>query len=437
DPTRTDAFQAVTSILVDSKNWLALRDAYVNFINAVSQAGSQDVKLLAVLLQRLGDLSRIQLDNFDDAIVAYDQAVQLVPHDMELREKIVALSERNPEYYDKAAEHLAFMRQLTPDDPVLLTRIGMLAMRRKEIDQAFCIFRSLDYAGVELEAKPKRFVQQLSMSKYRAPASGLSLKMMSSHVFDPQLDWRISKVFSIINPVLEEYLGESRSKYGLRRRDRVRVEEQLVFNNIYRSIGGALGYGDQLPELWRRPEQLGLINGALIPKGLIAGDDLLGRTNEKMISFVVAKQLFLFLNPFYLAAIRPLDELQGVFMLALALAEPGKFPNIPTNNDVFKLMSKKIRGEQLDRLRKAVQVLTAQEQGVDLGMWLERVEDSSNRVGFIFCDDLATCEQYLDTEPQRISQRTVTARMQSLVEYSLSSTYAELRAELGLTISSK
>ncbi|CAN0571863.1 unnamed protein product, partial [Laminaria digitata] len=224
-------------------------------------------------------------------------------------------------------------------------------------------------------------------------------------------------------------------------RARIKLDEQLTFNTIYRSIGGLLQYPN-LPELWRKPEQPGLINGALVPDGMIVGDEMLGSGREKHVAFVIGKQLFLFLAPFYLAAIRHSD-LYAFFMLAMNLSFPDKYP-IDLQGELgsaHKAMSKAIRGEQYARLQKAIQVVMANYESADMSharqitsRWQEAVEDSANRAGFIFCDDLQVCEDYLNNEPQKTSGRTVADRMRALAEFSMSDEYVELRSILGINV---
>lgn len=441
DPTRLDAFKIVTSILVDSKEWEELKGAYINLIAALKKSGSEDTNLLVVLWQNLGELYHTHLENKKEAVVAFDQASRLMPRNVEMHEKITGLTEKDGEFLDMALEHLAALRVLQPGDYNVLDRIGRVYLRKKEIDHAYCVFRSLDYLGAPLDDKAKGFVGRFQKPIYKAPKQALTFELMQRYIFSNELDSAISKVFTLIKPPLAEWAGQTRSKYGLRRRDRIKLDEPLTFNNIYRSVGDLLQYPN-LPELWRKPEQDGLINGALVPDGMIVGDEMLGSGREKHVAFVIGKQLFLFLAPFYLAAIRHSD-LPAYFMLAMNLSFPDRY-NVPLQGDMqsaHKMMGKAIRGEQFARLQKAVQVVMANQEGSDFQVvgqfvtrWTEAVEDSANRAGFIFCDDLKVCEDYLNAEAQQISRRSVSDRMRSLAEFSMSDEYVELRSILGINV---
>lgn len=441
DPSRLDAFKIVTSILVDARDWEELKSSYVTLIGALKKRGDEDPALMVVLWQNLGELYNTHLENRSEAIIAFDQASKLMPQNFEAHEQVVELTEKDGEYLEVALNHLGAMRALKPGDFEIIDRIGRVYLRQKEVDKAYCVFRSLTFLGAPIDDKAAGFVERFQKPIYKAPKQPLTLELMKRYIFHDQLDPNISKVFTLIKPALAEWGGQTRSKYGLRRRDRIKLDEQLTFNNIYKSIGNLLQYPN-LPELWRKPDQPGLINGALIPDGMIVGDELLGSGREKHVAFVIGKQLFLFLAPFYLAAVRPTD-LSAFFMLAMNVAAPERH-EMPLSGDMqsaHKALAKMMRGEPLARLQQAVQVVLSSKQGSDYShvnqftsLWLEAVEDSANRAGFIFCDDLSVCEDYLKVEPQVISQRPVKDRMRALADFSMSDEYVELRSILGINV---
>jgi tetratricopeptide (TPR) repeat protein len=434
DPSRLDAFKTVASLLVDAKDWEGLESAYLGLLTATKAMPNPNVNVMVVLWQNLGELYRTQLNRPHDAIIAYDQASQLLPQSIDIHEMVAQLAEKEADHQELALVHLQAIRVLDPSRHDALERIGRVFLRQKQIDRAYCVFRALPALNHPLEDRARQFVERFQRPTFRAPNAPLAAELMRRHIYSDKLDRRLGEVFALLKPGLEEWTGEDKAKYDLKRKDRVEIEQDLVFNKIYRSIGALLGYRE-LPEIWRKPQQPGLINGALIPEGLIAGDALLGSGREKHIAFTCAKQLFLFMPAFYLAAIRPQSDLQGFFRLGLALTLPGyDFPKDPNSQAVFKMVQKKVQGQQLERLKTLLQGLSSQEGGVDIGLFVEAVEDSANRVGFLFCDDLQAAAECLRDEPQRISARPVSERMRTLIEWTLTDDYAALRAQLGLAV---
>lgn len=434
DPTRLDAFKVVTALLVDSKDWEGLEIAYLQLIAANQDLEEPDEKLLTVLWQKLGDLYLHHLERPGEALTAYDQASELAPRSFELHQNVVDLAEGQAEFADIALEHLHAMNELDPTQIETYKRIGRVLLRRKEVDAAFLYLRTYQFLGGELADKAETFVGRLKSPMVKVPARELSMDLLKRFVFSTKMPGDISRVFGTIKPALTEWVGESRSKYGLKRRDRVKLRDPLAFNNLYQQIGASLGYSD-LPELWRKSDQPGLINGALVPEGMIVGDELLGSGREKHIAFSVGKQLFLFLAPFYLAAIRPLSDLQTFFLLATVLVKPEMdFDKDDASKQVIKQLKKNVRGDDLGRLDHAVSKVLATQGDIDVSTWVESVEDTANRVGFIYCDDLEVARDYLQSEPQQFSARSVDERMQSLAAYAVSPRYRTLRRELNLSV---
>lgn len=434
DPTRLDAFKVVTSLLVDAKDWQGLEGAYLQLIAANQELEAPDAKLLTVLWQKLGDLYANHLKRDAEAMTAYDQASSLLADNIELHQKVAELAEKDAEHADIALKHLHAIHALQPERLDVYDRIGRVLLRRREVDPALLYLRAFEFLGGELDTRASQFVQRFKSPMVRIPKRPLSMDLLKRFVFSTDMDADISRVFGTIKPALVEWVGESRSKYGLRRGDRVKLQEQLAFNNIYRQIGASLGFSE-LPELWRKTDQPGLINGALVPEGMVVGDELLGSGVEKRIAFIVGKQLFLFLAPFYLAAIRSLSDLQTLFLLATILVKPElDYDKDEPSRQAFKEMKRHVRHEALSRLEHAVHKILTEQGDIDLARWVESVEDSANRVGFIYCDDLDVARDYLQNEPQRISARSVDERMRSLAAYAVSERYRTLRQELNIAV---
>lgn len=434
DPTRLDAFKSVTAILVDARDWENLEQAYLQIITANQENPNADADLLAVLWEKLGDLYSDHLDRFDDAVFAYGQAVEHMPERRDLRLRLVELAEDREGQLDLAEEHLRVLMELSPQDSQWVDRLGRVYLRKKEIDHAYCMFRTLRVRGENLDAKAAGFLERFDSKIVRPIRGQINPSMMHRYIFAPGLDQTLNECFTLLTTALDDWTGESRRKYGLSRKDKVKLSDPLAFVNFYKSIGAALGYVD-LPDLWRKPDQVGLVNGALIPQGLLVGDASLSSGREKHIAFLVAKQLFLFMPSFYLATIRPLGDLQGFFVRAVALTKPEmNLAESFAKDSAFKAMKKTLKGPELEKLRQCVDQLTAGKKEVVLGPWVEAIEDSANRMGLLFCDDLEVARDCLREEPRCISQRSTKDRMRSLIDYSVSEKYLSLRSQLGIQV---
>ncbi len=438
DPTRLDAFTAVTSILVDAQDWESLEEAYVDVIAANREQPEPDRQLLGVLWQKLGELYGEHLGRSEDAVFAYEQALEYLPGRDGVRRRLIELAEEDEALLDRAADHLrTFVRQ-DRSNPEWIERLGKVYLRKKDADRAYCMFRALRAKGHPLEGKAKSFVDRFDSGLVKSIQGAINTPILKEYIFAPGMDMRLNRAFAVLKKGLRKWVGESRRKYGLGRRDRIKLKEQYAFVNFYKRVGSKLGYVD-LPRLWQSAEQAGMMNGALSKPGFIVSDELVKSAREKKIAFTVAKQLFLFLEPFYLAAIRPMSDLQAFFLLGVALVQPetgleDQFQQAKRYKKAYKKMRRRIDSDDQAKLKKAVDALTADGDEVVLGPWIEAIEDSANRLGLLFCDDLEVARECLMEEPQPLGERSVDQRMDELIEFSISEPYLELRPQLGISV---
>jgi hypothetical protein len=75
-----------------------------------------------------------------------------------------------------------------------------------------------------------------------------------------------------------------------------------------------------------------------------------------------------------------------------------------------------------------------QQQHLNLSKWLEMIEHSSNRLGFVLSNDLGAAVRCIKNEPGQFSKAPVQDRVRELVLYALSENYFKLRKALGLAI---
>ncbi len=435
DPSRFDAFKAITQILLEARDWPALERAYLQAIEDHQNREDAEREVLAVLWHKLGDLYDVHLDDVDAAATAYHRASEIVPNNLELHEKVAAICEERPEQSELAIEHLRAMWRRQPQAYPILDRLGRVYLRREEVDPALCHFRTIEYLGGELQEKPRGFVERFQSTMYKTPERPLDWQTIKEYVAPESLDDDVTEIFRILYPVLVDWTAERRSEYGLGRRDQVDLEEPIAFNNIYRDVGARLQYQD-LPNLWRKSEQTGLIKAALKPEALIVGDDVYTSGQEKHMAFAIAKKLLLLYKPFYLVGLRPMSDLQAFFVLAVQLVTPDF--DIESGSEMeaaYRQVEKNIQGGERERLARAVDAVTdGGEREVVLGEWTEALEDTVNRVGMLFADDLSVCESILRRDPQDFSERSVRERMQSLAEYTVSERYLALRSDLQLGV---
>ena len=77
---------------------------------------------------------------------------------------------------------------------------------------------------------------------------------------------------------------------------------------------------------------------------------------------------------------------------------------------------------------------TDQRTHLDVSRWLEGLDHTANRLGFVLCNDLVEATQAIRNETNIVSRASVADRIQELILFSISEEYFTLRKALGITI---
>jgi tetratricopeptide (TPR) repeat protein len=436
DPSRLDAFKSVTEILLEAEDWAGLERAYLEAIESFQAREDAGDELLAVLWSKLGDLYAIHLDRDEEAIDAYEHAVELVPDNSEVHDKIARLAKGREGERATEIRHLKELRRLRPDDDELLDRLGRAYLRQKRIDEAYCHFRGLRFRTGGLGERPEQFIRRFDRPMFREPNQKITEDLLQEFVYPEGLERHINRVFTIMMGALQEWTAERRSDIGVSRADSIDPSEPLVFNNIYTAIAESLEFGENPPDLWRSGDKQGLRKAPLKPAGLLVDEVTLGGGDETKTAFNVARQLFLTRGPFYLVGLRPMSDLQAFFLLAVDLVDSEfELDKGPEMQDAYRALDRGISGEEREHLEYSVRRATDDGREVAIGDWMELVEDASNRVGLLFCDSLEAVDAGVHGDPLMFSQRSVEQRIEDVVQYSTSDRYMALRDKLGIAVS--
>ena len=77
---------------------------------------------------------------------------------------------------------------------------------------------------------------------------------------------------------------------------------------------------------------------------------------------------------------------------------------------------------------------TDQRAHLDVSRWLEGLDHTANRLGFVLCNDLVEATQAIRNESIIMSRASIADRIQELILFSVSEEYFALRKGLGISI---
>ncbi|MBH25092.1 MAG: hypothetical protein CMH57_11680 [Myxococcales bacterium] len=439
DPSKLQAFKEITQIHAESEQWEALQGSYERMIARAEGLEEPDTKLIAVLNRNLGEVLRTHLGDRGGAIAAYERAASLVPEEAALTEILADLYAQADDSDDASLEAaIAYNRKLMasqPNNHELLARVANLHLRKQDFDQAYCIYRVLALLG-KADDKALAFVQQHTPQTVAPLQQAITPEFYVQRLLGEGYDVVLAEVFDICREAITELLAHDLNHYGLKKKNRIDRQDDLMFVKLYRRVSEQLTYPEP-PPVFRKDDLNGMINGSLYPPGFLVGARLLSGASEKEVTFTCAKQLSLFMNPSFLIQLRPMRDLQIIFYTVVKLFRPEV--NIQFNAAMQRVAKQiqKLRPDRMERLKELMDQVLSRKTKIDvqLRQLQDTFEDAANRCGLLFCDDIAACGQALSAEPIPVNrERTTDDRMRALVTWTLTSDYHQIRKELGVAI---
>jgi tetratricopeptide (TPR) repeat protein len=433
-PDGLNPLEELVSMLVASRLWDLLQRAYQRMITRAQQAPTPNTELLSALWFKLGEVERLHRKQPDAAMAAYQEALSLNPDNIPLHEQLAAMLSARDDKPSREAALSHYQRALdaSPDfRPELLEKIGVLRLQLGDWDAAWCELRALTALGHGND-KARAFVAEHTSQVLKPLSRKLDPAFVREHVLAPGYDPALAEAYALAADALRKLLAHDLEHYSLRGRDRIDQNHNLIFNKIYHNIGESLGF-TQRPPIYQLQDLDGMRNGELYPPGFLVGGSLLSGRSEKEIAFTVAKQLWLFQDEPFLAQIRPLPHLQFIFYAMAKAYNPNINVPIP-NNDNTKRVVKALMRIEGPRFKALMEDLL-QRKTVNLEALQTCFEDTANRCGLLFCDDLDTCRAMLSLEPKPINpDRSLEQRMAPLIAWSVTPHYKALRQALGLKL---
>jgi tetratricopeptide (TPR) repeat protein len=434
DPAMLKAFQAIDQILTNERDY-ERQDRYYRKMLKRAMESKLDDKLVITLAKGLGEINRTRLKKYDEAIKAYKIALTKSPEDLQVHTIVAELFELN-EQPDKAiAEHYK-MIELNPRNVESYQQVRRLFMESGRYDEAWCVCQVLSYLG-HANADERAFFE-----KYRSKTLAQARKPLDNEqwglIYHPELSLLLAQFFQRLWQYTVPLMAQQHKDLKLhKKKDLVEPTEQTPFNNV-------LNYVTQVTrlhrvEVYRIPEGgNGILSANLNPPGMMVGGDILSGRSMQELAFICSKQLMMMGQHFYTATIDPTYErrkarLSTIVYTVMKLVNPAA--EVPFKDDDLLESFRGIPAADLQEISKLIAKMSEnQQQHLNLSKWLEMIEHSSNRLGFVLSNDLGAAVRCLKNEPGQFSKAPVQDRVRELVLYALSENYFKLRKALGLAI---
>ena len=425
------AFSAIEKIITKRKDWKALERTYRKMLHRVIGQGKSDIEFN--LWHGLGIIYRDRQRNFEAAAEAFKMASVQQP-DNALEHQILA------ELYtasDKTAEAIDEHQWLLRNDPNRVDSyraLYKLYFDARAYDKAWCVAATLNFIK-KADAEQEQFYKQYRQEGLQ-PSSRIGIETWMKDVRHPLQHLYLSKIMEVLGVAVHKAKATSDRALKIHKHTPEDLNKSSrTFTKSFKFVSEVLSI-PIVPRLLvqkNTPGGMADIVGSA-PPALICGSTLLSGYHPSDLRFVVGRHLTYYRPEHFIRTmIKSHTELRGLLIGAMRLAGVGEAS--PDADAVAKQLNKSLEQAQKDILRKAVRGFVDAGGAADIKQWMQMVELTAVRAGFIAANDLEAAARMAQEIP---SDSTVDLppkdKVKALVLYSVSESYFRVREALGIQI---
>ncbi len=435
DRTQLKAFEAINKILNTKKDWKQLERAFRKMVRRVRTQGDGDPELEFNLWHNLGVIYRDRLKHFESAVTAFSEAAKLKP---EMDQEHVILAELytllGPDkLQDAINEHQHLLRK----DPYRVDSyqaLYRLYFDARAYDKAWCLAATLNFLK-KADAEQQKFYADNRPNGPIRPQNRLNDERWLKDLAHPEQDLLVSKIFEQIWPAVLQLRLQSEKDAGLNKKHEVDLANTTVsFARTFKFVADVLGL--PAPRLFLRTDvQGGLTHMPVWPLASLSGATLLSGFQTSDLMFVAGRHLTDYRPEHYVRTmLKSNTELKAVLLASLRLAQlvPASDPAV---EQVVQQLAPRMQPANVDALRSLGKRFVDAGARADVKRWLQAVELTSCRAGFLVCNDLETAAKMVtQLGAQGPVDLPPKEKVKELVLFSVSEEYFRLREHLGIRI---
>jgi hypothetical protein len=316
-----------------------------------------------------------------------------------------------------------------------------LYLHKKTYDQAWCVAAAIAFMG-KAGPEENRFFEDHRPRGMLQVKGVLSNDVWFKHLFHPDLNLYVSKIFEMIYPAaLQAKIAQLKAQNKLPSLNKKYKQEPatstLTFSKTFGWAAQVLGV--QMPELYVRNDVPGSVVAVpAVPLASVAGQTVLTGFQPQELTFICGKHLASYRGELYIKNLFPTQaELTIMLFAGVILAAP----NTPMPGDMAQQirmtaqeLAKYIQPVQLEGLRAVVRRFIDEGAKANVKHWANAAEFSATRVAFLLCGDLEVAKKIVTAEPVTPGAPSAKEKMKDLLQFSVSEHYGALRRALGVEI---
>ncbi|NOY93292.1 MAG: tetratricopeptide repeat protein [Deltaproteobacteria bacterium] len=433
DPTQLKAFEAINKIWTAKKDWKNLERAFRKMLHRI--LGKNETELEFNLWHNLGIIYRDRQRNFDAAAQAFDAASKLRPDDPTEHQILAELYSTLPNGVDNAiGEHQWLLRQ----DPYRVDSyraLYKLYFDARAYDKAWCLASTLNFLK-KADAEQQQFYTQYKQGDMIRPQARVERNAWFADLFHPDEDRFVSKIMELVAPAV--HAAKTASDKALNIHKLKVVDPATSTVTLARTFGfsmNVLSIPIQ-PRLFlqaQTPGGLAHVPGSN-PPAVICGATLLSGYKPADLAFVTARFLTYYKSEHFVRTLLSSHSELRIILLA-AMRISGVAPADPQVDALAQQLQQHLTPTAVDGLRQVCRKFVEAGARTDVKRWMQTVELTALRAGFLVCGDLETAARMVQALPPEGSvDLPPKDKVKELVLFSVSENYFRLREALGIQI---
>jgi hypothetical protein len=397
--------------------------------------GKGNTELEFSLWHTLGIIYRDRQKQFESAAEAFRMASNLQPDNQMEHQILAELFSMIPNRLDDAiSEHQWLLRQ----DPYKVDSyraLYRLYFDARAYDKAWCLAATLSFLK-KADQEQQQFFEQYKQGGMIRPQTRLDEERWLKDLFHPDEDLYVSKMMEALAPAVHAAKASSDKALHLAKKHEVDPATSTV------SFARAFGFVSQVmnlrivPRLFLRPDaQGGLMHvpGSNQPAS-VCGASLLSGFTPQDLTFVIARHLAYYRTQHFIRTLMSThSELRVVLLAGLRIA--GVSPGDAQIDQMAQQLTAKLQPAQIEALRSIGKRFVEAGGSTDIKRWMQTVELTGCRAGFLLCNDLETAARMIQSlPPEGPTDLPPKEKIKEIVLFSVSEEYFRLREALGIQI---
>jgi tetratricopeptide (TPR) repeat protein len=433
DATQLKPFEAINKLLTQLKDWKNLERAFRKMLHRLMGTPNADRELQYNLWHNLGLIYRDRLKQLESSAQAFKMASELKPEDQLSHQILAEIYAKLPTKFAEAVQEWEYLLRQDPNKPDAFHALYKLYFDNREYDKAWCVARTLVFAK-KADKDQAQFFEQYKIASGN-PTARLNAQHWLSDLYHPDQDREVSMVFrAVCGPLFESRYGTVTDKLvGLNKHKPVDFAKETA--SVAQAFAMALQVlsPDVRPRLFLRSDLPHGLKPVLCQQPAVeCGVLLLRGYKPKDLQFATAHHLAYYRAEHYIRRMLPSKgELTDTLLVAMRSIGEGT----PEAEKIWAMLRSKMQPAQVEEITKACKLFSKRGAKTDIKRWIQTVELTACRAGFLVANDLESSISMLSQlESAGPDDLSPAEKAKELILFSVSQEYFRLREAIGITL---